>query len=77
MREITKLQFYDYVNPRDICVYCFKTSPMAESEWKTRSGVLIGKTIHDYNEYDMPNTKYYLLDELCPKDNNKEGKYHE
>lgn len=61
MREVTREEFYRWVNPRDICVYCVKTSPIALVEFKTRSGILIGKHTHDY---DNEEKKYFFVNDL-------------
>ena len=61
MKEVSKDVFYNYVNPRDICVYCTRTSPIAVVEFKTRGGILIGKHEHDY---DNEMKTYFLKEEL-------------
>lgn len=58
MIEVTKEQFYQYVNLRDICVHSEKEI----TYWKTRSGLMIGQT-DGYNRTDEK--KFYRLTETA------------
>ncbi|MBL7664988.1 MAG: hypothetical protein JNM93_07625 [Bacteriovoracaceae bacterium] len=58
MVEVTKEQFYQYVNPRDICLHSEKEI----TYWKTRNGLMIGQT-DGFNRTDEK--KFYMLTEAA------------
>lgn len=62
--QVTKEQFYSYVGPRDILVQNirFKESRFAFSDFTTRSGVVVGKTMTDMN--CQRGTEYQLRNDL-------------
>jgi hypothetical protein len=66
IKKVSREQFYAWVNPRDICVRCVKTGDISESDWTTRSGLIVGKTvtIHDYTLDTEYRHEYYLKEDI-------------
>ncbi len=58
MIKVTKKQFYEYVNPRDICLDCKENV----TNWTTRSGYLVGTSggylTPEINEYALTEEAY-------------------
>lgn len=65
MKPVSRRQFWDYVNPRDICVYCVRTEPETVTEFKTRGGQLIGKAVTRYDEDPNGAKEYFMIDEVA------------
>jgi len=46
MKEVTKESFYDFINPRDICVFVESVYAYPYTNlFKTRNGTLVGKIV--------------------------------
>lgn len=63
MITVTKEEFYEYVNPRDILV---SASDPKVTTWKTRNGLLVGEST-GYAR-DSEDEKWYRLTEAAHKE---------
>ncbi len=59
MTEVTKDQFFSYVNPRDVISSFIKNTSPFESEYRLRYGAVIGKTVEIGKQYPYEE-KFYL-----------------
>lgn len=66
MKPVSKKEFYDVIGDMDVCVSAVGNYPY-RSDFKTRSGVLVGYGQDRHNEEEDIVTDYFLREDLCPK----------
>ena len=78
MVEVTKAQFYEFVNPRDITIKSDWRKPVMTTEFSFRVGALVGKAVTDYssdpddtdpNHFGHGPMKYYLKEQYLNQEN--------
>jgi hypothetical protein len=73
--EVTKEQFYEFVNPRDIVIKSDWKKPIMSTEFKFRTGAVVGKVTTDYEDdtdewsYGNGTKKYFLKEQYLNQEN--------